>query len=200
MRGLALVLTVAAVGVFSQAAQLRAVIANWASTPLEIVQQNARGYWSNFDEMHQHYTTSFVNSEGFGISRMVDFNRPEFRKLRVKDSDYHVAEMQLIGLSGDEPVVYTSNWMGMRRTNLDQMKTRPLASDERASLERLRVGADVTWTLSADHQEIKLIGSLRATKSCQQCHEVKANKLLGAFVYSLSAANSLHTMELSSTP
>lgn len=191
MRALILLVTMSAIAVFSQAAQLRAVIANWTSSPLEFVEQNARGYWSNFHEMHEHYTNSFVNSEGFGISRIIDFNQPEYRKLRIKDNDYQVATMQLIGLTGDKPTVYSANWTGMRRKDLNQMKTRPLTSDEQVSLERLRVGADLTWSTSDDQKHVQLIGALRATTSCLQCHEVKPKQLLGAFVYDLKASPTL---------
>jgi hypothetical protein len=35
---------------------------------------------------------------------------------------------------------------------------------------------------------IRMLGAMRATKVCQQCHDAKVGDLLGAFSYTLRAA------------
>ena len=81
-----------------------------------------------------------------------------------------------------KPAVYVSrNLPNMEE--LSDVPTRPLNSFEQAALERLHKGMDVINKASLN--KIEMIGSLRASKQCMQCHDVQRGALLGAFSYEL---------------
>ena len=67
--------------------------------------------------------------------------------------------------------------------DLRDAKVRPLNDFETPSLKKLIDGEDVV--VSASLNRIQMLGSLRATKECQQCHSVERGALLGAFSYEL---------------
>jgi hypothetical protein len=64
-----------------------------------------------------------------------------------------------------------------------QGKTRPLDFFEAGGLPSLRNGEDLYIVSKGD--TLRMLGSLRATKTCQQCHEANIGDLLGAFSYTL---------------
>jgi hypothetical protein len=53
----------------------------------------------------------------------------------------------------------------------------------------LQSDEDVVIDESVDH--IRMVGSLRAAKSCLACHSVHRGDLLGAFTYELTVAHRL---------
>lgn len=62
-------------------------------------------------------------------------------------------------------------------------KVRPLSEFEADALAKLRKGEDLVT--DAAEREVRMVGSLRATKQCLQCHDVKRGDLLGCFSYDL---------------
>jgi hypothetical protein len=56
-------------------------------------------------------------------------------------------------------------------------------SFEKRSLNRMRAGEDVI--IEPGGHRIRMLGSLRATKQCLECHSVDRGELLGAFSYEL---------------
>ena len=85
-------------------------------------------------------------------------------------------------LKHEKPAVYVSRSLP-RMEDLKDVKTRALSRFEQSALKQLRDGEDVVTKASLNR--IEMIGSLRATKQCQQCHDVKSGALLGAFSYEL---------------
>jgi len=73
--------------------------------------------------------------------------------------------------------------------NLPQMDelraapTRPLDPFEQQSINRLRADEDVM--IDETPARIRMIGSLRASKTCLECHSVRRGDLLGALTYEL---------------
>jgi hypothetical protein len=61
--------------------------------------------------------------------------------------------------------------------------TRPLNDFEREALHKLRTEEDLVVRFSAN--TIRMLGSLRAGKTCLECHSVERGELLGAFSYEL---------------
>ena len=141
--------------------------------------------WESFDAMHARYTKAFVESEGFGISRVVTFRDPGRMHLPIDGLAYQVTKMQLIGLSKDRPVVYLSSWLNVMRDQLKNYEARTLTDSELESVERLEAGESLTWDFQQDRSEVTLVGALRAEESCIACHQASEGELLGAFVYSM---------------
>lgn len=108
------------------------------------------GYWKSLDEMHEHYTHAFVQSEGFGMSRIRTFHSPENRLLFTNGSPARVSRLQLIGLMNEEPVVYKASWTGLQRNQLSTYETRPLKSYEKAAIDRLQQGEPFVWKSPKD--------------------------------------------------
>jgi len=160
------------------------------------------GMWASFDEMHDEYTRAFVESEGFGIRRVIDFDSPERRLLLVDGVLHRVSSTLLIGLRESGSVVYTSPWGGVQRAHLDTYETREATADELAALSRLAEGTDFVWSDSAGVMTETanggtLIAPLHAAESCLQCHSAEYGDLLGAFVYTMEETpESLRLLEI----
>ena len=70
-----------------------------------------------------------------------------------------------------------------------QGKTRTLDGFEEAALPTLREGEDLF--IASKGETVRMLGALRATKTCQQCHDAEVGDLLGAFSYTLRRAPSV---------
>jgi len=167
-------------------------------TPSPILEPSADGRrrWSSYEEMHDFFVASFVSSEGFGDSRTP---RPLARQneLDISGKLYHIGHVELISL-GDgaglsskgsarppargEPFAYATMNDPTRRM-LKDAKYRELSKPEMEALVTLKAGGESTIIGSTEHPV--LVGALRATESCLECHNGKEHDLLGAFSYSL---------------
>jgi hypothetical protein len=65
-------------------------------------------------------------------------------------------------------------------------KTRTLDLFEEAALPALRDGDDLF--IASRGEMVRMLGAVRATKTCQQCHDAGVGDLLGAFSYTLRRA------------
>ena len=114
-------------------------------------------------------------------------NRPSYSNThpsyRKEKELWAMHRLELVSLlKHEKPAVYLSRSLP-RMEELQNAKTRTLSRFEQSALDQLRKGEDVVTRASLNR--IEMIGSLRATKQCQQCHEVKSGALLGAFSYEL---------------
>jgi hypothetical protein len=99
---------------------------------------------------------------------------------------WRIHHVQLVGiLSQDQPVVYLTDKLPSME-QVRQGKTRALDFFEEAALPSLRAGEDL-YIVSKD-DTIRMLGAVRATKTCQQCHDAEVGDLLGAFSYTLRPA------------
>jgi hypothetical protein len=99
------------------------------------------------------------------------------------DKRWKVARLELVSLLKHEtPRVYLSEHLP-RMEELSSKKTRSLTGFEAAALKRLVDGEDLD-TASTPNR-IEMLGSLRASKQCAECHQVPHGTLLGAFSYEL---------------
>jgi hypothetical protein len=144
---------------------------------------------------HKFGLSSFLHPEGFGLVRdrehVSGFNSHGFRgglyqpnylnKIR-----WQIENVQLIGiLQHEKPLVYlTQGLPSMEQVRLD--KTRPLDYFEEAALPSLVEGDDLF--IASKDKTIRMVGAIRATKVCQQCHDANSGDLLGAFSYTLRPA------------
>jgi hypothetical protein len=142
--------------------------------------------------------SDFLNPRGFGYvkdrAHVAGFKSHGFRSdtypaWRSEYWRWQVQHIQLVGiLSYEKPLVYLTD----RLPSMEQVrqgKTRPLDYVEEAALTALRDGDDLF--LASKGNTVRMLGALRATKSCQQCHDAEVGDLLGAFSYSLRRAPSV---------
>ena len=99
---------------------------------------------------------------------------------------WRIGHVHLVGLlSHPEPVVYLTDKM----PSMEQVrkgKTRSLDFFEEVALPALREGEDLYIVRKDD--TLRMLGALRATKTCQQCHDAQIGDLLGVFSYVLRPA------------
>lgn len=97
---------------------------------------------------------------------------------------WNLTRLQLVSLLKHEtPRVYESRELPSME-KLAAVPTRALTDFEQASLPQLVTERDVV--VEDGPHRIHMLGSLRASKTCQQCHEVPTGTLLGAFSYVFS--------------
>ena len=91
--------------------------------------------------------------------------------------------MQLVSLLlHDEARVYVSdNLPDMEELSGADVETRGLDPFELDALIKLRNGEAIVT--AATPNRLQMMGGLRATQDCMQCHNVKEDELLGAFSY-----------------
>lgn len=144
--------------------------------------------WKSFPEMHAFYTASFVKNEGFGMRRMFRAEDIDFiRQLNLDDGRYAIASVSLVGMLNEPaPRVYVMHETPTQR-GIAMARNRELTPFESAALERLKAGENIVIAEKID-EATRLrpaMASLRAERSCRDCHNVEVGTLLGAFVYSL---------------
>ncbi|MCI0641232.1 MAG: hypothetical protein L0Y72_09120 [Gemmataceae bacterium] len=148
------------------------------------------------DEFHFYHDiglSDFLHPFGFGYIKDRDhvagFSSHGFRNLGVpahESKRWRINHVQLVGiLSHEQPVVYLTDKLPSME-QVRQGKTRTLDYFEEAALPSLRDGEDL-YIVSKD-DTIRMLGALRATKICQNCHDAEVGDLLGAFSYTLRPA------------
>jgi hypothetical protein len=158
--------------------------------PLSRVEPNGEFYGS-----HQDGMLNFLYPRGFGYvkdrAHVAGFKPHGFRApgLTVHESwRWRVQHVQLVGiLSNEKPVVYRTDKLPSME-QIRQGKTRTLDGFEEAALPTLREGEDLF--IASKGETVRMLGALRATKTCQQCHDAEVGDLLGAFSYTLRRAPS----------
>lgn len=101
--------------------------------------------WTSFEAMHDRYTQAFVDSEFFGMNRIMTFDEPQYRSLMVNNVPYRVDSMELISVLQNEPVAYANSWTNVTRKRIDIYQQRELTEFERASILNLELGEPHTW-------------------------------------------------------
>ena len=159
--------------------------------------------WSSFEEIHAAYVKNFVESEGFGIARMipVDLVDLHHKRVLIDGKEYRVGGGELLGiLERNEPVVYKGRvtmkalkmYLEFNHSNSERyeksgrqspFQTRTLDEFESAALSRLHKGETIVYNGNAASP--RLVGAMRAQEQCVSCHDAEVGDLLGALVYSL---------------
>ncbi|HKA05936.1 MAG TPA: hypothetical protein VKD71_01680 [Gemmataceae bacterium] len=158
--------------------------------PLSRVEPNR-----DFYHYHSDGVSNFLYPRGFGHvqdrAHVAGFKSHGFRSdaypaWRVENWSWRFQYIQLVGiLSHETPVVYLTDQLPSME-QVRQGKTRPLDLFEEAALPALREGEDLF--LASKGENVRMMGALRATKTCQQCHDAEVGDLLGAFTYTLRRA------------
>lgn len=91
--------------------------------------------------------------------------------------------MELVSLhKHGAPRVYVSETVP-RMEDFSKVKTRELTAFETGALAKLKGGDD--FGVEAGSDQIQMLGSLRISNYCAQCHDVPRGTLFGAFSYEL---------------
>lgn len=138
-------------------------------------------------EWHTCGERQFVDPERNGYIRSRDevagFVPHRFGYLPSEDEHWQVVRLELISLLKHErPVAYVSeNLPDM--SQVEKYATRELDAFETSALAKLRTEEDLV--VEEQPSRIRMVGSLRAGKTCLACHSVQRGELLGAFTYLL---------------
>ena len=97
--------------------------------------------------------------------------------------NWKVNQLQLVSLlMHDQPVVYVADELpNMDTLSSENAKTRSLSAFETDGLKKLQAGKPLH--IQATRNRIAMMGAVRASEACRQCHAVKKDELLGAFSY-----------------
>jgi hypothetical protein len=137
----------------------------------DFVDPDRIGYVQDRDHVAGFQSHRFTRIPEIGVP----YSRPQ--------SSWKLARLELVSLlKHDSPLVYDSPHLP-QMDELRNAPTRPLDSFERESLVRLKSDEDVVTDESPER--IRMIGSLRAARSCLECHSVERGALLGALTYEL---------------
>ena len=140
--------------------------------------------WDSWEAMHEYYEDEFVNGEGFGLRRLVDFDAPEYRPIEISGKIYRVEALELISLEErNHPRAYVNTAGYPVRKHYKQQKTRELLPFEKTAVRRIAGRQDVVY--DGNSLNPRVVGAVRARKSCLQCHDARVGELLGAFSYRL---------------
>jgi hypothetical protein len=96
---------------------------------------------------------------------------------------WHLTRLELVSLlTHDEPQVYVTDRLP-KMTELARAKVRDLTAFEQKALKTLHDGDELA--ADATLNRIRMLGAVRASKQCLECHEAQRGDLLGAFSYEL---------------
>jgi hypothetical protein len=96
---------------------------------------------------------------------------------------WQISRLELVSLLKHEsPAVYVSDDLPAM-DELADVPTRPLDEFEAGALPRLDTEEDVV--IDSDLNQIRMLGALRASSTCLECHQARRAELLGAFSYVL---------------
>jgi hypothetical protein len=140
--------------------------------------------------MHDDGVLSFVNSEGFGRTRLPPMS--EILRREIEGTQEFIIEVRLIGIARHTPPRVFSDVMGMsvfhlpgREDPRPRIASRPMNAWERQALRDLDAGQRLV--IKKDGRLTEVAGPIRAADECLGCHKNKrAGDMLGALIYTLA--------------
>ena len=161
---------------------------------LQLPARDSEGHmrWKSYEQMHDFFVTGFINSEGFGLSRMPTPRQMARRStLYLDGTDFRIGGVQLLSTpEGEKPFVYDTKGDATMRS-ISKADRRGLHAFEADAVAQLKAGKDAV--MEVDHGLPVVIGAVRAGDECVNCHQVKKGDMLGAFVYPLIPVEELQT-------
>ncbi|MEW4487312.1 hypothetical protein AB1L42_04475 [Thalassoglobus sp. JC818] len=145
-------------------------------------------------KIHERAQSEFLRPDTFGYvqdhEHVAGFQSHAFARVPVVEdeapeiAEWRLERIELVGLlRNDEPVVYLSESLP-NLDELDEFETRPVDEWEADALSQLVESTDLV--IREHPQEIRMIGSLRASNNCLMCHDVRRGQVLGALAYTLA--------------
>lgn len=149
----------------------------------------------NLPKLHWHSRWDFFDPDSLGaviepIKRVAGFQSHSFafspQLLIDPPLKVEIKRLELVSLLRfPEPRVYELDHLPrMDQLATHSAKTRALDDFETANLSKLVSEQDIV--IEESPERIRMLGSLRASRSCLDCHEVQLGTLLGAFTYELT--------------
>jgi len=139
----------------------------------------------NFEPIHARYVQEFVDTEGFGMSRVI--SNPFFQEshpFTINHHEYNVTQLELISLlEHNPPAIYITSGRPSKDF-LAHSETRPLTTVEQTLLQSIVSGQNVVIT--PDQNGLIMLGALRPQTACLECHDTNEQNLLGVFIYHLN--------------
>jgi hypothetical protein len=142
------------------------------------------------ESLHWNGRNDFLNADRIGYVRdrnhVAGFQSHRFTMFphtgeRSWQTSWRMTRLELIGLlKYDKPRAYVSKYLP-RLQELGAAATRDVDAFESAALVRLRTHEDIV--IDETSSRIRMLGSLRAGKTCIECHEVRRGEILGALTY-----------------
>ena len=140
--------------------------------------------------MHDEGVLSFVNSEGFGKTRLPPMNG--ILRREIEGTKQFIVGIRLIGIAKHNPPQVFTDGMGMsifhvpnRQDPRPRIASRGMTGWERQALRDLDAGQRLIIRKEGKYMEV--VGPIRAGDECLGCHKNKrASDMLGALVYSLA--------------
>jgi hypothetical protein len=147
---------------------------------------------STLEEAHARAVNSFVESKGFGLSRMRHLSLWNDRMVYFDGREYDPWRIQLIALSSEMGErIYTST-EPPKKNKITEAPRRDLSFEERTAVAELRKGMSLSSPIAMDSGSqvdvdgaMRVLAPLRLTTSCIECHKGKVGDLIGAFAYTL---------------
>jgi len=143
--------------------------------------------------MHDAFVDAFVDSQGFGKTRVTPMmvRMRHYRFEGIGDSGRCVLDVELVGIARhDPPVVYPANFMGFQHHDGDAalgppvMPVRTLSVWERQAVATLKAGQHIVLHITPGGE--RAMGSIRARPACLTCHTgSREGDVLGALSYGL---------------
>lgn len=140
--------------------------------------------------MHDDFVLAFVDSAGFGRTRITPMMRAMQRYRTRGETGLWVADVSLIGIAKhDPPRVFSSAFQGFQHVEagmppMPGQKGRPLRPQEQAALRALSAGERLV--VRKEEDGLRVTGPIRAADECLGCHKKqRAGDMLGALVYTL---------------
>jgi hypothetical protein len=136
-------------------------------------------------QMHQNTAINFASTDRNGYIRdrqaVAGFLAHQVEATPASIDPWKFQRVDLIGvLLGKAPRVYVSDQLPSME-KLHETPTRTLDEFEERGLQALREGEDLYQREFGD--KLRVIGSLRNSKQCMDCHGKGRGQLLGAFSY-----------------
>lgn len=140
--------------------------------------------------MHDDFVLAFVDSAGFGRTRITPMMRAMQRYRMRGETELWVVDVSLIGIAKhDPPKVFSSAFQGFQHVEASMPpmpgpKGRPLRPEEQAALRALSAGERLV--VRKEEDGLRVTGAIRAADECLGCHKKqRAGDMLGALVYTL---------------
>ena len=140
--------------------------------------------------MHDDFVLAFVDSAGFGRTRITPMMRAMQRYRTRGETELWVVDVSLIGIAKhDPPQVFSSAFQGFQHVEagmppMPGPKGRPLRPEEQAALRALSAGERLV--VRKEDDGLRVTGAIRAADECLGCHKKqRAGDMLGALVYTL---------------
>ena len=112
----------------------------------------------------------------------------------TKETSWKINRIELVSLlMHDEPCVYdTDELPDMEELNSETAAVRPLSAFEAEGIKALKSGEEML--IRATKNRVVMVGAIRATGNCADCHSGQSDDLLGAFSYEFLRSPAVDTV------